>query len=131
MRISIHPSALLYRTALATRLAAIPQPVAWTKRLAVASGASGGSPRDAALHDAPAVALELLDVEAEPLQMLERLPHEVVGHEADRERVEQMLTATNELSRAADVLGEEESPSWAQHPTNLGDRGSVVGDRAE
>src|SRR6266511_4424874 len=84
-----------------------------------------------ALDDAELRALELLHLEPLGPQVFEWLAEQVVGLEANRERLEQPLAEAHRQHWAAHVLEQEEAAAAPQHPPDLGDGGAVVGDRAQ
>src|SRR6266540_6676115 len=78
-------------------------------------------PRRDALDDPQLRALEPLDIEPLGPQVLERLAEQVVGLEANRERVEQPLRQAHRQQRAAHMLEQNEPPARPQHPPDFGD----------
>jgi hypothetical protein len=82
------------------------------RRPAAAYAAPVGFRRDA-LDDAELRALERLDLEALGAQVLERLAKQVVGFEANGERVEEPLCETDRQQRVAHVLEQQKAAAGA------------------
>jgi hypothetical protein len=92
---------------------------------------TAGPASDDALDDPPLQPLHRLDLEPDACEVIQGISHEVVGGDADAERVEHSLHGAYGKRCAAHVFEQHQPPAGAQDAMRLGHGSAVVRDRAQ